>query len=165
MFIQNNAEKPTLYHEKLFKNKQAKFLSVLRDSIGDKGPVSLPVVAAGHNHQSNEDDRYIYFASENSKSNDPQSGNDDRVDFIAELWVTCLETIPESSRVTFLQATASNRRLQIEGKELTGALKMIMEATKKQTTHSPESATRKRLPNQLTVNPKGVSPNNMTEKL
>ena len=139
------AKTPALYHEILFKNKQSKFLSVLGASIGDKVPVNFPVVAAGH-HQSDEDkhwgDRYVYFASEKSKSNDPQSGgNSDGVDFIAELWVTCLETIPESSRVTFLQATASNGRLQQDGKELTGTLKMIMEASNTQTHHPPANNT------------------------
>ena len=119
-------ETPALYHENLFKNKRSKFLTLLRDSIGDKTPVNFPVVAAGH-HQSNDDcrgDRYIYYASENSKTNDTRS--DGRVDFIAELWMTCLETISESSRVTFLKATASNGRLQQDSRELTGILKMIM---------------------------------------
>ena len=135
------AKTPALYHENLFKNKRSKFLSVLRDSIGDKTLVSFSVVAAGH-HRSNEDeqwrDRYLYFASENSKTNDPQGGgNSDGVDFIAELWVTCLETIPESSRVTFLQATASNGRI----KQVPEILKMILEASNKQAHHPPENKT------------------------
>ena len=125
---------PALYYENMFSNKQAKFLSVL----DGKAPVNLPVLAAGH-HQSNEDDRYLYFASERSKPNNPQRNNDGRVDFIAELWVTCLETIPESSRFTFWQATASNGRLQQEGKEI--ILKVIMDATKTPTKYPSANKT------------------------
>ena len=75
----------------------------------------LNMVAAGYfdpEHETNdtESDNKVMCASEHCKANPgPPIAS---VDFIPELWVTCLETMPNDSRTRFLQATALGGRIR-----------------------------------------------------
>ena len=69
-----------------------------------------------------ESERDIYFASEHCKA-DPGPPIVP-VDFIPELWVTCLETMPKAKRTRFLLATAAGDRIRKPTEDLQFILEM-----------------------------------------
>ena len=102
------------YHENLFKSFRVKMCSLLKEAgVPEDVSDGLHMVAAGYFDGMNdtESERKILFASERCKA-DPGPSAIVPVDFIPELWVTCLETVPEASRIRFLQATALGGRIR-----------------------------------------------------
>ena len=109
----NKSQKKIEYHENLFKSFRVKMCSLLKEAGVPEGVCDgLHMVAAGYFDGMNdtESERKILFASERCKA-DPGPPIVP-VDFISELWVTCLETVPEASRIRFLQATALGGRIR-----------------------------------------------------
>ena len=119
------------YHQNLFKSFQVKLRSVLKDAgVPESVCDGLRVVAAGYFDPDLETNdsvsgRKIVFASEHCKA-DPGPPIVP-VDFIPELWVTCLETMPEASRMSYLQATAFSGNIT----EPTAEPRMMLEAAAK----------------------------------
>ena len=116
------------YHNNVFDSFRVKLRSVLKDAgVPESVCDGLRVVAAGYFDPDLETNdsvsgRKIVFASEQCKA-DPGPPIV-LVDFIPELWVTCLETMPEVSRIPYLQATALGGRIM----EPTAELNMVLKA-------------------------------------
>ena len=92
---EKNAEKD--YHKRLYEQ----LLKCFRDKLIEQGVLrenayAVPAVAAGHYDVRNERERYIWYVSDRSPPSDRQ------VDFLAELWVTCFETVSGCSRSEFV---------------------------------------------------------------
>ena len=116
------------YHRNTFQNFRTTFCSLLRKEGVDRQVCdNLHIVAAGNfepegltNDQLQErpSERMILYASKHTMASPGPPIVP--VDFVPELWVTCLETVPEESRARFLQASALGDRIQLaEGGELT----------------------------------------------
>ena len=109
------------YHRNTFQSFQTRFRSLLRNEGVDRQVCDdLHIVAAGNfepecltNDQLQErpSERMILYASKHTMAV-PGPPPIVPVDFVPELWVTCLETVPEESRARFLQASALGDRIQ-----------------------------------------------------
>ena len=111
------------YHEKLFKSFRVKICSLLKEAgVPEDVSDGLHMVAAGYWTNDTESERKIIFASEHCKA-DPGPPIVP-VDFIPELWVTCLETVPEASRIRYLQATGAGYRSLTPNEDPRKILKM-----------------------------------------
>ena len=128
------------YHRRLFVNLQNKVRSVLLEKchVSRTTCDNLRVVAAGnfdYDRAMNDDDpdRYIPFASMSSYESQRRGERpcDRPVDYITELWVTCLETLPQEFRFAYLQATARDGRVTQNGMVPTGTLGTILQAAQK----------------------------------
>ena len=107
------------YHQNVFRSLREKFCSCLKkQGVSASVCKGLQVVAAGNNNCELErddcNDRLIVFASEHSMA-DPGPPLQ-RVDFIIELWVACLKTVPEASRIRYLQAIAQGGHIKEDEK-------------------------------------------------
>ena len=112
------------YHENLFKNVQAEFCSRLQKVGVSKSSIVDHTVAAGYfDYETNDNpDRLIHYASKYVKASvNIEKGlackrkeKLELVDFINELWVTCLCRLPNESRDRFLQATALDGRVTVK---------------------------------------------------
>ena len=114
------------YHKELFRNIQEKFCSYLENhGVSARVCEGLRVVAAGYSdyNDHNRDERMVVYASEHSMA-DPRPPLQ-RVDFITELWAACLETVPEASRIHYLQAIALGGRIKENDGEPAGYLRRI----------------------------------------
>ena len=111
------------YHKNTFESFQSKFCSLLKkEGVRKQVFDDLHMVAAGNfdpecpmNDRPRPSGRMILYASKHTMGEPGLP-----VDFIPELWVTCLETVPEETRVRFLQATALGDRIRpVDGGVLT----------------------------------------------
>ena len=116
------------YHKKVFQNFRSTFCSCIQEqgvpaSVCD----GLHMVAAGISRRDNYSGRFLYFASEHSIANlcletrivpKPLA----LVDFLIELWTTILETVPEASRMQYLQAKALGGHIRQGNEEPTREL-------------------------------------------
>ena len=125
---ENRKDDKIEYHKNTFSSFQTKLLSLFKKCVKKEVCDGLQMVAAGNyafecltNDRINagsRSERMILYASKHTiASSGPPIVP---VDFVPELWATCLETVPEESRARFLQASALGDRIQLaEGGELT----------------------------------------------
>ena len=99
------------YHKHLYET----FLQKYRDQLMEQGVPkdtanAVPAIAAGLYDCREENKRYVWYVSDKSRtSNRP-------VDFLTELWVTCLEAVSKSSRQEFFTANTL-KQLNTESEE------------------------------------------------
>ena len=113
------------YHENVFKNFLSKFCLHLEKVGVSKSDLQNHTVAAGLFDCDTNDkpDCLIYYASKHVKASIKivnkiacsKSEELELVDFISELWVTCLCRLPTESRNRYLQATALGGRVTVNG--------------------------------------------------
>ena len=116
------SQNPLRYHENLYKLWSSEFRSELKkNNVEDSICSNLRVVAAGSYYADDDPGRFIPLASLECKGKPPPE-KPATVDFITELWLTCLETLPSDLRILYLQATALGNVLE-NGKEPTGELR------------------------------------------
>lgn len=103
---------PVVYHKRLYSN----LLQSFRDHLILQGVprdivFGIPAVAAGYydpmlNGTIHQNDRFIWYVSDKVQTSDKP------VDFLAELWLTCLETAAKNSRnsgTVFINAIGRDR--------------------------------------------------------
>ena len=119
-------QNPLRYHETLYKNFSSRFRSELKkNNVEDSICSNLRVVATGRYDANDDPERLIPLASLECKGKPPPE-QPATVDFITELWLTCLETLPSDLRVQYLQATALGNILE-NGKEPTGKMRDFLQ--------------------------------------
>ena len=101
--------KETTYHKQLYVNLVKQF----RDQLVQQGvpqdvAANLHTVAVGYSDpdDENEEERYIYYTSDKAKI----SKENVQYDFMPELWISCLERLPEVSRAQFVKMTESRMK-------------------------------------------------------
>ena len=119
-------QNPLRYHEILYKNFSSRFRSELKkNNVEDSICSNLRVVATGSYCANDDPGRLIPLASLECKGKQPPE-QPATVDFITELWLTCLEILPSDLRVQYLQATALGNILE-NGKEPTGKMRDFLQ--------------------------------------
>ena len=120
------SQNPLRYHEILYRNFSSRFRSELKkNNVEDSICNNLRVVAAGSYYANDDPGRLIPLASLECKGKPPPE-QPATVDFITELWLTCLETLPSDLRIQYLQATALGNILE-NGKEPTGKMRDFLQ--------------------------------------
>ena len=121
-----DCQNPLRYHENLYKHFSSKFRSELKkNNVEDSICSNLRVVAAGSYYADDDPGRFIPLASLECKGKPPPE-EPATVDFITELWLTCLETLPSDLRILYLQATALGNVLE-NGREPIGELRDFLQ--------------------------------------
>ena len=131
------------YHENVFKNVQAEFCSHLEKVGVSKSGIMNHTVAAGYfDYKTNDNpDHLILYASKYVKAfvnrtdlSCQRREELELVDFINELWVTCLCRLPVESRNRFLQATALGGRVIVndDGSKQSRELRETLERAAKE---------------------------------
>ena len=112
------------YHENRFTNFLSRFRSELeKNNVDESIRSNLPVVAAGSYYTNDDPGRYIPLASLECKGKPPEEPT---VDFITELWLTCLQALPPDLRAQYFRATAFGSILE-NGKEPTGEMRTFLQ--------------------------------------
>ena len=131
------------YHENVFKNVQAEFCSHLKKvGVSTSGILNHTVAAGYFDYKTNDNpDRLIHYASKYVKASVvvgktiacKRSEKLELVDFINELWVTCLCRLPVEPRNRFLQATGLGGRVTVydDASTLSKELREILERAAK----------------------------------
>ena len=114
------------YHQRLYTNLSRKFRNhLIEQGVPRSIANNIPAVAAGHYDPSIDDnnplsERYVWYVSDKTKpqlfhffhKREDEEPSNCRVDFLTELWVTCLETAcqhSQSSGALFVAVTRHER--------------------------------------------------------
>ena len=120
------SQNPLRYHETLYRNFSSIFRSELKkNNVEDSICNNLRVVATGSYDGNDDPGRLIPLASLECKGKPPPE-QPATVDFITELWLTCLETLHSDLCVQYLQATALGNIL-VNGQEPTGKMRDFLQ--------------------------------------
>ena len=94
----------SIYHKELYESFVKTFrVQIIQQGVPEDVAVNLRAVAAGYcePHDENEEDCYIYYASDKAKV----SKENAQCDFLQELWITCLEILSDVDRAKFMTMT------------------------------------------------------------